>query len=279
MIARRAVIAAAIAATAALAVWLVRHPPSVPENRGQGRVGDLRLRLHEIEVRGLSGGEKDWVLRADSIEVPRRGGVKILKKVREAVLYRSGEPYLTMEAGEIRVDEGKRTLSVHDGLAARIGERVRFSAPSADWDPRQSQLVCAAPVVLELGRTRLTAPQMICDTRRREFVCPSGVSVEAGRSNLRAERLVAGIEDEVLSMSGNVRGRFWIGEVERMMTEDEVDRALLERVQSILRTLSSRAGCWASPGTASHACYWCARRPARRAPPIPPKSPSSPRRR
>jgi hypothetical protein len=242
MIARRAVIAAAIAATAVLAVWLVRHPPRVSDNRGQSRVGDVRLRLQQIEVRGLSGGEKDWDLRADSIEVPRRGGVKILKKVSEAVLYRAGEPYLTMEAGEIQVDEGKRSLSIREGLKAKIGERVRFSAPSADWDPRQSQLVCGAPVVLELGRTRLTAPRLICDTRRGEFVCPSGVSVQAGRSSLRAERLVAGIEDEVLSMSGNVRGRFWIGEVQQMMTEDELDRALLERVRSIVRTLSPRAG-------------------------------------
>lgn len=242
MTARRVILVAAMVAVGALAVWLVRHYHSPSERRGAHTPPRLRLRLEEIEVRGRRGGEKDWDLRAESIEVPRRGGPTILKRVHEAVLYRGGEPYLTLEAGEIRLDEGTRALSIRDGLAARMGERVRFSAPRADWDPKQRTLTCTGPVVLELGQTRLTTARMICDTRRREFVCPAGVRVEAGRSVMRADRLVAGIEDEVLSMTGHVQGRFWVGEVERLLSEDELDRALLERVRFIIGRLSSRTG-------------------------------------
>jgi hypothetical protein len=242
MIARRAVMVLAVTAAAALAAWLLYHAPRSSTIPAEDRTGDVRLRLEQIEVRGRRGGEKDWDLRAESIEVPRRGGIKILKTVREAVLYRAGEPYLSMEAGEIRLDEGSRSLEVRGGLRARMGERIRFSAASADWDPDERKLTCGGPVVLELGRTRLTAPSMVCDSLGGRFVCPAGVEVRAGRNFMRADRLAVDVEDEVLAMTGHGRGRFWVGEVERLMAGDELDRALLERVRLILRSLSSGTG-------------------------------------
>ena len=242
MNARRAGLVAVVVTIGALAAWLVRHHPPPSERRTTQAPPRAGIRLEEIEVRGRRGGEKDWDLSAESIEVPRRGGPTILKQVHEAVLYRGGEPYLRLKAGEIRLDEGTGAFSIRDGLAARMGERVRFSAPGADWDPKRRRLACRGPITLELGRTRITAPKMIYDAERQEFVCAAGVRVTAGRNVMRADRLVAGVEDEVLSMTGNGRGRFWVGEVKRLMSDDELDRALLERVRFILKRLRSRTG-------------------------------------
>jgi hypothetical protein len=243
MTARRAIGIAALAAVVAAGGWVVRHSLRI-STAGPAREqrSDPRVRFREIEVRGRSGGAKEWDLRADTIEEPRGGQATILKGVRKAILYQQGEPYLTLTAGEIRLDEGTRALAISGGLEAALGERVRFEAPRAAWDPQRRVLTCSGGVTLNLGRTTLTAPEMICDVGRRRFAWQTGVKVTAGRSVMRADRVTADIDDEVLTMAGDARGRFWVGEVEDILSGDKLDRALLDRVRAILRAAPVRRG-------------------------------------
>ena len=206
---------------AGLVYWISQTWPILPTQKPQAEIpADLGLKFEDIKVVQRSQGKLEWELAAQSVQVSKDRQITNLSGLKKGVYYRDGQPELNITAQRVRLNSQTKNMVVEGEVMVSDNRGMVLRTPTVKWIAAEQKLVCPQPVQAQLGSTQFKADKLYYLARERKLICPAEVELTTGDNRLTGDKLVAHSDSEEVEISGNVRMKVKVDEIDKLFSQE-----------------------------------------------------------
>ena len=160
------------------------------------------LELTGSELIGWYQGQRQWRLRARSVQVVGENSLTRLEDIREGVIYRDGQPYLGFSSAGGEWDQSNGSLRLWGGVEVSLEGRTVFATESLHWDGNTERLVVPGRAQLFWDGQELEADRLEAGVPSQTIVATGKVRVAQTGQALEAERVIIDLHTGELRAEG-----------------------------------------------------------------------------
>lgn len=174
------------------------------EDGGAGGVPPA-LEFTGSELVGWFRGQKQWALKARSVEVVDESERSRLTGIQEGVIYREGKPYLGFSSAKGEWNPATGSLELSGGIQVTLEGRPVFRTELLRWDGAREKLIIPGRVELSWEGRELSADYLEGDLKRQTLVATGNVRLQDSGQSLEAQRVTIDLASGQVRAEGTAR--------------------------------------------------------------------------
>ena len=136
-------------------------------------------------------GHKVWEFTAKKVTISADHQFCTATDVRNATLYRNGQPYLKLAAQQVRLNEITKDMEAMGTVRASGPDGFSVRTERANWTQVTQRLDCPGPVHATLQHVSFDTNTVFYDAKLRQLHCPQMVDVASVWGKLRGANIIA----------------------------------------------------------------------------------------
>ncbi|MFQ3550135.1 MAG: hypothetical protein SNJ70_10345 [Armatimonadota bacterium] len=130
---------------------------------------DILITMENVKVIGISGNNKSWQIKADSLNLAQNRTIVTIKNINDGIVFIDKDRKLKLSSKKIIYDINSKTLRADGGFVITQPDIFTIKGNSVVWTEYNKQLTSQEELTFKNQWTEVTAEKFIADFNTQEY--------------------------------------------------------------------------------------------------------------